>query len=148
VASPIAALVAQQPSSPITLRWLAGCWRQAEAGEIVEEVWLRPEAGTLIGISRTMRDDSTRAWEHMVIRSGPAGLVYEATPSGQVSGVFIASMVSDTAVQFENLLHDWPQQIRYSHQGSDSLIVIISGTVRDRVRSIEYHYTRAPCPAQ
>jgi len=109
-------------------------------------MWLAPAGGTLIGLSRTVEGDSTRSWEHMLIRPGAAGLVYEASPSGQPSAAFLATLVSDTAVVFENLTHDFPQQIRYARIGGDSLLAVVSGTVRERVRSIEFHYTRATCP--
>lgn len=127
------------------LGWLAGCWRQVEAGEVVEEMWLAPAGGTLIGVGRTVEGDSTRSWEHMLIRPGAAGLVYEASPSGQAPAAFLATLVSDTAAVFENLTHDFPQHIRYSRSG-DSLLAVLSGTVRERMRTIEFHYSRAACP--
>jgi len=125
---------------------LSGCWRQVEAGEVVEEMWLAPAGGTLVGVSRTVEADSTRSWEHLLIRPGAAGLVYEASPSGQPAAAFLATLVSDTAAAFENLTHDFPQQIRYVRRGADSLLAAVSGAVRDRMRTIEYHYSRAACP--
>lgn len=130
-----------------TLNWMAGCWRQLGAGDQVDEVWLAPASGTMIGISRTIERDTTRSWEHMLIRPGTTGnLVFEASPSGQESAAFIATLVSDTAVVFENLTHDFPQQIRYTRTGDDSLRATLSGTVRDRLRTIDFHYSRAGCP--
>ena len=130
-----------------TLGWMAGCWRQLEAGDQIDEVWLAPASGTMVGISRTIERDSTRSWEHMLIRPGTAGnLVFEAAPSGQESAVFVAALVSDTAVVFENLTHDFPQLIRYARMSGDSLRATISGTVRDRVRTIDFHYARVSCP--
>jgi hypothetical protein len=126
---------------------MAGCWRLLEAGDLVEEVWLPPAGGTLVGVSRTIEGDSTRNWEHMLIRSGAGGvLVYEAAPSGQVPAAFMATLISDTAAIFENLTHDFPQQIRYARLPGDSLLAMLTGTVRDRVRTIEFHYARSACP--
>ncbi len=130
-----------------TLGWMAGCWRQLGPSDQVDEVWLEPASGSMIGISRTIERDSTRSWEHMLIRPGSAGnLVFEASPSGQETAAFIATLVSDTAVVFENLTHDFPRQIRYTRTGSDSLRATISGMVRDRMRTIDFHYSRAACP--
>lgn len=126
---------------------MSGCWRQLQAGDLVEEAWLAPAGGTMVGISRTIERDSTRSWEHMLIRAGTVGgLVYEAAPSGQEAAAFLATLVSDTAVVFENLTHDFPRQIRYQRVGGDSLLAVISGTVRERVRTIEFRYARAACP--
>jgi hypothetical protein len=126
--------------------WLAGCWRQAAAGEVVEEVWLPPSGGTMVGLSRTVESDTTRNWEHMLIRHGAAGLVFEASPSGQEPAAFVATQVGDSAVEFENLTHDFPRQIRYERRAGDSLLAVVSGTIRDRVRTIQFHYARAACP--
>jgi Domain of unknown function (DUF6265) len=109
-------------------------------------VWLAPAGGTLLGMSRTVEADSTRNWEHLVIRPGTAGLVYEASPSGQPPAAFLATLVSDTAAAFENLTHDFPQEIRYLRRGMDSLTAVVSGEMRERVRTIEFHYVRAACP--
>lgn len=139
-----APLPAQQVT---TLAWMAGCWRQLEAGVSVEEVWLAPAGGTMIGISRTIEGDSTRSTEHMTIRVSPrGGLLYEAAPSGQEPGAFLATAAGDSAVVFENLTHDYPQQVRYTRVGGDSLLAILSGTVRDRLRTITFRYSRVACP--
>ena len=140
------ALPAQQPVPPSLPGWMAGCWRQVEADRVIDEVWLRPAGGALIGVSRTVEGDTLRNWELMVVRSGPNGLAFEATPSGQPPTAFLAALVSDTAVAFENLTHDFPQLVRYARRGADSLLATISGVVRDRQRTINFAYARVACP--
>lgn len=138
------ALEAQQVT---TLGWMAGCWRELDAGVMVEELWLAPAGGTMIGMSRTIEGDSTRSTEQMVIRPAVSGgLVFEASPFGQAPGAFLAATVTDTLVIFENLTHDFPQQIRYSRLPGDSLLATISGTVRERLRTITFRYSRSACP--
>lgn len=137
-------LGAQQVS---TLGWMAGCWRQLDAGVVVDEVWLGPQGGTMVGVSRTVVNDVTRSTEHMVIRTGTSGgVVFEASPSGQPPAAFLSTVVSDTLVIFENLTHDFPQQIRYTRAGSDSLVAVVSGTVREKPRAISFRYARSSCP--
>lgn len=136
---------AQQSSAPLP-GWLAGCWREANAGTVIDEVWLRPAGDALTGMSRTIRDDTLRAWEQMVIRRIPAGLVFEAAPSGQAPAVFAATESSDTLIAFSNPDHDFPQTIRYQRRGRDSLVATVSGVIRDRQRAIEFNYARVACP--
>jgi hypothetical protein len=125
---------------------MAGCWRQIQAGQVIDEVWLAPAGGALIGLSRSVEGDSLRNHETMLVRARLNGLVFEASPSGQPPAVFMATVVTDTSILFENPTHDFPQAIRYARHGEDSLLAMISGTVRDRQRSINYAYARAPCP--
>lgn len=138
-------LSAQQPASPLPA-WMAGCWREASAGHVVDEVWLSPAGDALTGMSRTVRNDTLRSWEQLVIRRAPAGLVLEAAPSNQPPASFAATLASDTLVVFENPSHDFPQIIRYQRRGRDSLIATVSGTIRDRQRTIEFDYARVACP--
>jgi Domain of unknown function (DUF6265) len=112
----------------------------------VEEVWLPPAGGMMLGMSRTVQDDTVRTFEQMVIRQGENGLLFEAAPSGQLPAAFLAGAVSDTEVVFENLTREFPRRIRYLRLGADSAFAQVSGEVRDRVRTIEYRYARVPCP--
>jgi len=137
---------AQQPAAQLPA-WLPGCWRQVDAGQIVDEVWLGPGGGSLLGMSRTVEGDSVTGYEFMLIRPGASGLVLEATPAGQPPAAFLASAATDTSITFENLTHDFPQVIRYARKGVDSLLAMISGTVRDRQRTIHFSYRRVSCPA-
>lgn len=125
--------------------WLSGCWRMLGPEQQVEEIWLAPAGGTLVGMSRTVVRDSLRGFEIMVVRPGVNGLVFEATPSGQPPATFLVAGQADSAITFQNLTHDFPQVIRYSAIGGDSLVAVISGTVRDRQRTITYEYARVRC---
>ena len=137
-------LSAQEPAPNLPV-WLSGCWRMLGPGQQIEEVWLSPAGGALVGMSRTVARDSLRSFELMVVRSGANGLVLEATPSGQPPANFLAAVRSDTSITFENLTHDFPQLIRYTRVGGDSLVATISGTVRERQRTITYEYARVSC---
>ncbi len=44
------------------LAWLAGCWEVAGATTVVEEQWMRPRGGSMLGMSRTTRDGRTGNW--------------------------------------------------------------------------------------
>lgn len=136
---------AQQPQAPLP-GWLTGCWREANAGQVIDEIWLPPAGDALVGMARTVRSDTLRSWEQLVIRRGSNGLVLEATPSGQPPAAFLAAEVNDTVIAFENLTHDFPQVIRYQRLGRDSLLAVVSGTIGERQRAIEFDYARVACP--
>lgn len=137
-------LAAQEPA-PALPTWLSGCWRMTDPDRIIDEVWLPPAGGALLGMSRAYAGDSLLSYEVMLIRPGANGLVYEANPSGQLPATFLAGVQSDSAVTFENLTHDFPQLIRYVRRGPDALLAVVSGTVRDRQRVISYEYVRVTC---
>ena len=106
----------------IVLRWRAGrcrcgaaarrrprTWRSWRAagdlsanGRTIEEHWLAPAGGSLMGVSRTVAGGKTVEYEFLQIRDLPEGLTYIAKPSGQAEAQFkIASKTADEIV-FEN----------------------------------------------
>lgn len=78
-AQPPAAL----PSDPVRLQWLAGCWAQRAPGRLIEEQWMVPQGGVMIGMSRTVVRDTARSWEFCASRRrGPSGVHRHAQWSG------------------------------------------------------------------
>lgn len=130
------------------LSWIAGCWRQSNSGgtRIVDEQWMEPRGGIMLGMSRTVRGDSVLEFEQLRIFARDGRLVYHAVPSGQEPADFEAKSTSDSSVTFENPTHDFPQRIIYRRRGTDSLIARIEGTRNGQVRGIDFPYERVRCP--
>jgi len=138
---------AQRKASVQQLSWLAGCWRQTAGARVVDEQWMTPRAGVMLGMSRTVRDDTLLVeYEQLRIADQAGGAVYHAEPSGQPSSDFTAAGVSDTMVTFANPAHDFPQRIIYRKRGADSLIARIEGTRGGQTRGIDFPYVRVACP--
>lgn len=107
---------------------------------------MAPRGGTMLGISRTTRADSTTGYEMMRISERGDRLVFTAHPSGQPMAEFTSTAVSATDVVFANPEHDFPQTIRYRHVGADSLVARIEGTMGGQLRSMDFPMTRIACP--
>lgn len=139
---------AQSPATGIErLAWLQGCWETAPAEDrSVEEHWMAPRGGTMIGTSRTVRGGATVEYEFVMIRERGEQLVYVAHPSGQPSAEFVAATVTDGRVVFENPAHDFPQRIGYARNGT-SLNAWIEGTRNGQSRKVPFPYRRVSCPA-
>jgi hypothetical protein len=127
--------------------WLTGCWELTNGPRRVIERWSAPSAGIMTGASRTTVNNVPRESEKLRLFVASDTLVYEAMPSGQTLTLFKAKMVSDRALVFENLAHDFPQRIGYERTG-DALLAWIEGTRSGQPRRIEFPYRRAACPAR
>jgi hypothetical protein len=128
------------------LAWFQGCWRMSAPGRVIEETWTAPAGRSMLGISRTVRGDSLVEYEFVVLREDSGTVTYQARPSGQAGAVFKASLLTDSAVVFENPAHDFPQRIGYRRAGPDSLVAWIEGTLRGNLRRREFPYARVACP--
>ena len=141
-------VVGQSVATTADVAFLAGCWRSEQGGRVVEEHWLAPAGGSLMGVGRTVSAGKTTDYEFLQIRDLADGLTYIAKPSGQPEASFRATSKSVGEIVFENPAHDFPQKITYRLDG-DTLAARTEGTINGRTRTIDFVYTRASCtPAQ
>lgn len=141
-----AAAQARAGSTVQTLSWLTGCWQRTAPGRLVEEQWMAPRAGMMLGMGRTTRGDSAIVeYEHTHITERGGHAVYHAEPSGQQPADFTAATVSDTLVVFENPAHDFPQRVIYRRRGADSLLARVEGTANGQTRGVDFPYARVRC---
>ena len=123
--------------------WLTGCWTMTRGESVVEEQWLKPLGGTLMGISRTVTGNRTVEHEFLQIRDVAGRWAYVAKPSGQAEATFPLKTFSDTEMLFENPTHDFPQRIRY-RRTTDGVTARVEGTRNGQTRGIDFVYTRCP----
>lgn len=136
----------KEPPAPMIekLAWLAGHWRMEQAGRVVEEQWMAPAAGVMLGMSRTVAKGRVVGHEFIQIRVGPGGdLFYIAQPSGQKEAAFQHTALADREVVFENPNHDFPRKITYTLKADGSLLAVIEGPRDDgTTRRVEFAYRR------
>jgi hypothetical protein len=132
------------PPSLARLAWLAGSWRMEKAGRVVDEQWMAPAGGVMLGMARTVAKGKVVEYEFTQIREGPGGeLFYVAQPAKQKETAFKLLSQTDTGVVFENKEHDFPQTIAYSLRADGTLLAYVEGPKADgATRRIEYAYAR------
>jgi hypothetical protein len=137
---------AQDGATLEDLSWLSGCWAGV-GGEIGSvEQWMTPAGGTMLGMSRTVRDSQTVAYEYMQIRQSDDGRIeYTAMPSGQAAATFAMIGLSESEVIFENLEHDFPQRIIYRLKQDGRLEASIEGEVNGQARTVAFPMQSIPC---
>src|SRR5262249_33762484 len=71
------ALMAAEEKPDITkLAWLAGCWEGQTGPVRIEEQWSKPAGGTMLGLSRNMKDGKVIFSEFMRINQEEGKIVY------------------------------------------------------------------------
>lgn len=127
------------------IAWLQGCWQAQSPTRVIEENWMAPRGGAMIGVGRTVRGDSLAEVELIVLREVDGALAYVAHPSGQATNTFTAREASDSTVVFSDPTHDFPQRVGYRRLGADSLLAWVEGERNGRTRRIEFPYRRVRC---
>jgi hypothetical protein len=126
------------------LAWLAGHWRMEKAGRVVDEHWMAPAGGVMLGMSRTVTKGKVVEHEFLQVREGPGGELYlVAQPARQKEATFKAVAQTESEIAFENKEHDFPQVIVYSRRTDGSMLAYVEGPRADgTTRRIEYSYRR------
>jgi hypothetical protein len=94
----------------------------------IEERWTPPAGGSMLAISRTLRDGNMSAFEFLCIVERNGGLVYQAMPNGRMPATdFTLTTIDESSATFENPAHDFPKMIRYTKKADGSLEAVISG---------------------
>ena len=127
------------------LGWLTGCW--SYDGQVVGsgEHWLIPAGQTMFGVSRSVRDSKTVAFEYLRIeQTDDSSLALFASPSGQNTTRFDLIQLGETEAVFENPAHDFPQRIIYRLRGN-SLLGRIEGKSDGKEVAVDFPMTRSAC---
>lgn len=124
--------------------FLAGHWSTAPTreGDRTEEHWTPASAGTMLGVSRTIRGGRTVFHEFVRIERTPEGIFYVARPSGQSETRFRLVESGAGRLVFENPEHDFPTRITYLRTAG-GITARIQGTQRGQERMEQWSYRKA-----
>ena len=140
-----AAAPAQDPLTSIA--WLSGCWAARGPDSQVDEHWMAPAGGAMLGMSRTCRGGATVDFEAMRIEARGGALVFIAKPARQPEAEFTSIEITPDRVVFENKSHDFPQRVIYRRTPDGTLAARIEG-MRDGVaKGIDFPMEPAACPS-
>ena len=107
--------------------WIAGHWVGGTSPVAIEERWTPPAGGSMLAISRTMRNGALTAFEFLCISERDSTLVYTALPNGQGATDFTLTKFDSESATFENPAHSFPKMIRYARRPDGSMEAVISG---------------------
>lgn len=130
--------VAKAPATIAQVGWIAGVWTGTSGQSTVEERWTPAGGGSMLAISRTLRNTSMPAFEFLCIAERDGSLVYTAMPNGRTPPThFMLTSISGDAATFENPSHDYPRMIRYAKKPDGSLETTIAGEAGQRAQSVQ-----------
>ena len=133
----------------VTIRqmgYLAGDWTETTNGVIVEEHWVGPVGGVMVGmtITHSEKPGAKTRIEFMRIVEKDGTLVFIAQPDGQPRAEFRLKEANNGIATFENLAHDFPERITYEIAGEqlNQLKARIEGTIDGKPRSMDWTYSK------
>lgn len=128
--------------------FMQGCWvmERPERNLRIDEHWMAPAGGMMIGMSRTVKDGKTVGWEFMRIEASENGAVFASRPKeNSAETVFRLTPTVRNEFRFENPDHDFPQRVIYRSGEADVLAARIEGTQGGKESGIDFKYKRSDC---
>jgi hypothetical protein len=125
-----------------TLAWLAGSWQGTAGGVEMEELWLAPKGGAMVGLHRDVAGGRMVSFEFLRIEADADGLVYQASPRGRPATPFRLVESAKNRVVFANPQHDFPQRILYWLADDGRLHARIEGEQKGKPASEEWAWRR------
>lgn len=111
------------------LNHLQGCWKRLDTSNAAayEEWWLLNERA-LAGRGFVVKNHDTVLLEKLQLTWKDDQFVYVAdVPHNQSPVSFVATLVSDDEIVWENSQHDFPKKIRYFFAGDKLLVTVSAG---------------------
>jgi hypothetical protein len=140
---------AEEPGSDIAaFAWIAGTWTGVDGKMEMEEVWLAPKGGAMLGLHRDVMGDKMVSFEFLRIATRPNGVAYIASPQGKTATVFLLKdgpekVASEKRAVFENLENDFPQRILYWLDKDGALHARIEGDKNGKQGPMEWTWRAA-----
>jgi hypothetical protein len=138
-AAPAAASIKKEQATLAQVAWISGVWIGEMGSSALEERWTPAAGGSMLAVSRTLRDGLMSAFEFLCIVERDGGLVYQAMPNGRSPATdFTLTKVDEASATFENPAHDFPKMIRYAKRPDGSLEATISGEGGQKARTFVF----------
>lgn len=143
LAAPLILSAPQANAAPPDLGWMAGEWIGCDGDEVVEEHWMGPAGGVLVGANLTRsKDGKRRSFEFLrVAPNADGGLSYLAHPGGRAPTEFRSVSLEPGKAVFENPANDFPTRILYWREG-ERLHARIEGRLRGKDEAMEWTWSR------
>jgi hypothetical protein len=127
-AAPATASIDKAKATMAQVNWISGVWMGTAGSATIEERWTPVAGGSMLAVSRTLRDGFMSGFEFLCIVERDGGLVYSAMPNGRMPATdFTLTRIDAESATFENPAHDFPKMIRYTRRPDGSLEAVISG---------------------
>ena len=122
--------------------WIAGHWCQVRDGTTIEEQWLKPSGGLVVGMGRTVKNGEATAFEFQRIEYRDGVPYYVAQPGGVPPVAFKLTAFGEGWARFENPGHDYPKRVEY-RRTNEGLHAEIAGPGKEgREKVIPFEYLR------
>lgn len=129
------------------LGWLVGCWQATSArdGSTINEVWLAPRAGTMMGIGQTFLGAKTTAWEAMRIYDAGSAMKIWLRPGARAELTLDLVEAKANAAGFSVTEGPITTMLRYERTSETTMLATFRLKQGENARGADYGFSRVDC---
>lgn len=133
------------------LAWIAGDWTGEKQGDLVEESWLPPAAGAMLGAFRWVRGERVVVYELLALEQRPEGVVLVLrhfgpglAPREEKDGALVFDLVEWRAGEafFAGRDAEKPTRLGYRRGEGGALVAVLERTRAGETTVEEFVYRR------
>lgn len=129
------------------LPWLTGCWQGKieRDGSMVYETWFAPRGGTLMGVSQTLRDGKTGAWEAMRMYDDGDAMKLWVRPGARGEVTFSLDSAGVNFVEFAAVEGPVTTKLRYERKSETEVLATLRFIQGESRRGADFLFGRIEC---
>jgi len=125
------------------LAWMAGQWAGKDGPIEMEEIWIEPRGGLMLGVHRDVKAGKAVSYEFLRIEATPQGITYFAIPQGKSAPTPFRLVESKgRRAVFANPEHDFPKRVIYWLGDDGSLHARVEGNPGDKEQAMEWAWRK------
>jgi hypothetical protein len=127
--------------------WMVGCWqaKTARDGATINETWLAPQSGTLMGVGQTYRDGKSIGWEAMRMYDEGEGVKLWLRPGLRNEVTFSLESAGDNFAAFAIKEGDTVTKLRYERKSETEMLATFRVEQGDNRRGADFAFAKLDC---
>jgi hypothetical protein len=130
-----------------TFPWIVGCWQAESArnGSTMNETWLAPHGGTLMGIGQSFRDGKGMSWEAMRMYDDGDSVKLWLRPGLRDELTLNLDSVGKSFAAFVAKEGDTVTKLRYERKGESELVATFRSEHGENRRGADFVFKKVDC---
>lgn len=127
--------------------WMVGCWQAQSArdGSTINETWLSPRGGTLMGIGQTYLDGKTPAWEAMRMYNEGESVKLWLRPGLRNELTLTLDSVGANFVGFAMKEGETTTKLRYERKSPTEMVATFRLEQGENRRGADFAFAKVEC---
>ena len=142
-----APVIAPGKNTVDAFQWMTGCWqaKSARDGSTINETWLSPRGGSMLGIGQTFLDNKTLGWEAMRVYDEAGVVKLWLRPGLRNELTLTLEAAGDAFNAFSVKEGDTTTKLRYERKSATEMLATFRLEQGESRRGADFAFAKVEC---